>query len=99
MLDATNETLTIKGVSYQTPYAYDAPLSLALFARHSKYNDSNPVFDCYCICKVYSSKISKNGRLARNFIPALDPTGRPCMFDLVTRRPFYNQGTGEFIYG
>lgn len=33
-----------------------------------------------------------------NFIPALDPTGRPCMFDTVSQKPFYNQGTGEFLY-
>ena len=36
--------------------------------------------------------------LTRNFIPALDPTGRPCMYDTITKQPFYNQGTGEFLY-
>lgn len=30
-------------------------------------------------------------------IPALDPTGAPCMFDLVTRTAFYNVGTGDFV--
>lgn len=33
-----------------------------------------------------------------NLIPALDPSGRPCMYDTVTKQPFYNQGTGEFLY-
>lgn len=33
-----------------------------------------------------------------NFIPVLDPTGAPCMFDTVTRTPFYNAGTGDFLY-
>lgn len=31
-------------------------------------------------------------------VPALDPTGTPCMFDTVTKKPFYNSGTGDFIY-
>lgn len=33
------------------------------------------------------------------FTPALDPTGTPCMLDTVTRKPFYNSGTGQFIAG
>ncbi len=31
-------------------------------------------------------------------IPALDPTGRPCMFDTIARKPIYNAGSGEFLY-
>lgn len=30
-------------------------------------------------------------------IPALDATGAPCMFDTVSRKPFYNSGTGDFV--
>ena len=29
----------------------------------------------------------------------LDKNGKPCMFDTVSKKPFYNQGTGEFLYG
>ena len=31
-------------------------------------------------------------------VPALDPTGTPCMYDTVSRKPFYNSGTGDFLY-
>lgn len=34
-----------------------------------------------------------------DLIPAIDPNGRPCMYDLVTQQPFYNSGTGEFLTG
>lgn len=34
-----------------------------------------------------------------NMVPALDLTGTPCMFDTVSRKPFYNVGTGQFIAG
>lgn len=43
-------------------------------------------------------KVHLNGKLMYDLLPALDPTGAPCMFDLVSRQPFYNVGTGDFIY-
>jgi hypothetical protein len=42
--------------------------------------------------------IFNNGLTKRHFTPALDPLGAPCMFDLVSRNPFYNAGSGDFIY-
>lgn len=33
-----------------------------------------------------------------DLIPAIDPSGVPCMYDLISRQPLYNQGTGEFLY-
>lgn len=30
-------------------------------------------------------------------IPCLDADGNPCMYDLVSQKPFYNQGTGKFL--
>lgn len=33
------------------------------------------------------------------YIPCLDFNNRPCMYDLVSKTPFYNKGTGEFLYG
>lgn len=33
-----------------------------------------------------------------DLIPSLDRNGIPCMFDLISRNTFYNQGTGEFLY-
>ena len=47
--------------------------------------------------RVYSFIVKEAGVLKLNFIPALDPTGAPCMFDTVSRKPFYNAGTGDFV--
>ena len=33
-----------------------------------------------------------------DLIPALDKNGVPCMFALISKSTFYNQGTGEFLY-
>lgn len=48
---------------------------------------------------VYSCSISKNGKKLRSYIPVLDLSGRPAMYDEVSGQFFYNQGTGEFDWG
>lgn len=48
--------------------------------------------------RLYSLKMCTNRVDIRNFLPALDPTGKPCMYDTVTQQPFYNLDTGEFGY-
>lgn len=34
-----------------------------------------------------------------NLIPCLDYNNRPCMYDTVSGKTYYNRGTGEFLYG
>ena len=36
---------------------------------------------------------------AQQLVPCLDANGVPCMFDLVSRKPFYNKGSGSFTWG
>jgi hypothetical protein len=49
-------------------------------------------------CEHFRSKMS-NGEVY--FIPAIDPNGTPCMFDLVSKKPYYDAGTSgvPFIVG
>ena len=49
--------------------------------------------------RYYSLKIYQNGVLVRDFIPVLDYSFEPCLYDRVTRTFFRNQGTGEFVAG
>lgn len=50
--------------------------------------------------RFYLFKCTDNdGNLLFDFIPVLDKNNRPCMFDKVSKTCFYNQGTGEFLYG
>ncbi len=53
---------------------------------------------CLTVGRIYNATISQGNVIESNYVPALDPTGRPCMFDTVSRKPFYNAGTGEFLY-
>lgn len=64
---------------------------LQLFAYRSLYN---------FIGKLYSfSLYDQNDSLRVNLIPCIDQNNRPCMYDTVSRKTYYNQGTGEFLYG
>ena len=55
------------------------PILIYLFAANSQSGIQNFSYE-----KLYSSQIYESETLIRNFIPALDPNGRPCMYDTVT---------------
>ena len=59
---------------------------------------SDPFNSSYVKGKIWGHSLSINGKLVLNFIPALDQTGTPCMYDLISKQPFYNNGTGDFLY-
>ena len=64
------------------------------------WNDSGSNIYSLNSLKNYGTKIVKNGSLVRDFIPCIDPLGRACMYDLVGKKAYYNQGTGaDFSYG
>ena len=48
---------------------------------------------------VYGFKIYEGTTLIQDYVPVLDSNDRPCLFDKVSKTCFYNQGTGEFLYG
>ena len=52
----------------------------------------------FCAAKIWGFSYKHGDAIDCNLIPCLDKTGAPCMFDLVSRKPFYNRGTGDFIY-
>ena len=49
--------------------------------------------------RIYSCKHYSGDELIQDFQPCLDTEGAPCMFDLVSQKPFYNVGTGSFAWG
>lgn len=88
--DGTSQT---KSSTYVT---FTAPRNMWLFAINRGSASVDLRTDCVqlCYCKVWD-----NDTLVRDFIPVLDWNDRPCMYDKVTDELFYNQGTGEFLYG
>ena len=49
--------------------------------------------------RIYSCKHYSGDKLIQDFVPCLDAEGIPCMFDLASRKSFYNVGTGSFTWG
>ena len=47
---------------------------------------------------IYSVSYKYRGEMVYKFLPCLDATGTPCMFDIVGRKAYYNIGTGDFLY-
>lgn len=48
---------------------------------------------------IYDFKIYDNDTLVRDYIPVIGSPSRHCLFDKVEKKCYYNQGTGEFLYG
>jgi len=91
-------TVEMDGIQYkkadpsQTTFPADAR-NLYLFARNS------PAVDGYARMKLYSCAIYDGGRKIRDFKPCLDADGVPCLYDLISKTSFYNQGSGSFTWG
>lgn len=47
--------------------------------------------------RLYSCQVYDNDNLIRDYAPALDPDGVPCLYDKVSEEYVYNSGSGSFI--
>lgn len=65
-----------------------------IFAR----NDINGIAFNW-VGKVFSTQATHQETIKRDYVPSLDNQGVPCLFDKVSRKPFYNSGSGQFIVG
>ena len=52
----------------------------------------------FSLAKMYYFKVYDNGVLVQYLVPCLDNNGTPCMYDTVSKQPFYNKGSGKFGY-
>ena len=68
-------------------------LTLFLMARNNNKTAGN-----FFIGRLYGLKLYDNDLLVRDYIPVLDAKGKPCFYEKVERKFYYNQGTGEFLY-
>ena len=71
---------------------FTSTLTMALFRAKNVAGD-------YFQGRIYSCKHYNGNELIQDFVPCLDTNGVPCMFDLVSRKPFYNKGSGSFTWG
>lgn len=72
---------------------FQLDFSMPLFRRRTRDG-----FSGIAKSKIAKFSIFENDVLMQNLIPAIDPSGVPCMYDTVGKKPYYNQGTGTFSY-
>ena len=96
VLDAVTNVTTVDSTSIDmnTDNINAINYKYAIFA----INNSGTVKN-YAKFKMYYCKITNNNALIRDYIPVIDSSNRPCLFDKVEKICYYNQGTGEFLYG
>ena len=80
--------------SFDRGYDFTVSSSIFLFALHTNSGATE-----FATTKIYRTKFWLNGELIRDFRPMLDYNNAACMFDMVTGKCFYNQGTDTFITG
>ena len=96
-IDMNKNITKIINNNYNITYTYssfESDLNIYLFA----INQNGKAYS-YSSIKLYSFKLYDNDTLVRDFIPVIDSNSKPCLFDKVSRECYYNQGTGEFLYG
>lgn len=67
----------------------DADTTMYLFRNGNRISGTS---------RISNFSIVRNGEKMIDMIPSIDQSGVPCMYDLISRQPLYNQGTGEFLY-
>ena len=70
---------------------FESTVTMALF-KSKPFNNG-------FLGRIYGCKHYSGDELIQDFVPCLDTEGVPCMFDLVSQKPFYNVGTGSFTWG
>ena len=90
-----NGVFTENGVTVFTGSgAVSTTIPLTVFAvnRGSSQNE-------FVKARLYSAKIATNGTVVRNFVPCLNPSGVPGLYDTVSGGFFGNIGSGTFLHG
>ena len=88
-------SLTVNDVQLSDSFAKVETTGFRIFNAYSSYSAS---YNCYVRKKYHRFYI--NNKLKFAGVPVINANGKPAMFDIVTKKPFYNDGTGaDFIVG
>lgn len=98
VLRINKRVISVDGVTKATASIWSEQLTnpIILFGAQTAIIPQTIVGD---MVRIYGCTITNNVTPIRDFAPMLDPDGVPCMFDSVTQTPYYNAGTGDFLYG
>lgn len=85
------QSATLDDITITNPHSssvFQSSNSATLFSRGGSFSKA----------RIYTFSISHAGEIQLNLIPCLNDMGTPCMYDIISQEPFYNEGTGQFLY-
>ena len=93
-IECTPTKITVNGTSYNlNGTGTDTTKPITLFYA-GDYAASK-----YGVFKLHSCKIYEGDTLIKDYVPALDKVGVPCLYDEVNKAYAYNNGTSIFLCG
>lgn len=86
-------------IQFNVPTLTLVPRALIFWGGQASTDKSSDKVSYLSHARMSDISVSHNGVPTHTFISSLDPTGVPCLYDTVSKQPFYNAGTGQFIVG
>ena len=96
VIEAETNTWIINGSTITTSSAIATAYNSNMFVFGICYNGSLLQTDAI---SVYELRIYDSNVPIRYFIPCINPSGEVGLYDIVTKKFYRNQGTGEFVSG
>ena len=92
VIDISNTAKYIDGVQFGDASGLSKTLasSLYLFAIHFGWDP----YVNYGSYRIYSCKLYEGATLIRDFVPYVDANGRACLYDKLSKKPYYNAASG-----
>ena len=95
VLKDKNVTIINDSITLELEYSnFQSNYNMYIFAINKGGSSSG-----FSKIRLYSFKIYDNNSLIRKYAPMIDQNNKLCLFDTVQCKCYYNQGTGEFLYG
>lgn len=96
LIDPNEKKVEFNGVKDSTVRDYSLPYYNGTSVYNPYLFNTNALGSPWggCNVRIHEYILSdKDGNYVQHFIPILDANGKPCMYDLVTKRFFYNKRT------
>ena len=101
VIDQLNKTVSIGPTTWDFSKVYTGfkatQNTIMLLTRNNNGTPDNT--NGYSKGYSYGFEVLEESERKMNLIPCLDSDNNPCMYDTVSKKTFYNSGTGEFLYG
>ena len=101
VIDQLNKTVSIGPTTWDFSKVYtgfkETQNTIMLLTRNN--NGTPDSTNGYSKGYSYGFEVLEESERKMNLIPCLDSDNKPCMYDTISKKTFYNNGTGEFLYG